>query len=551
MTRLSTQYILYHNIFQGFSHTPFQFGKEAGALKRVTLLDTTLRDGAQSSILSLSVEDKRAIAHVLDELEIHYIEGGYPKPSEGDPDMAFFKDAPVLRSSRLAAFGATRRKGVSAEADTGLLALAEAGTQTVVLFGKAWLLQVTDVLGCTPEENLRMIEDSVSFLKSRGREVIFDAEHFFDGYRQDSAYALETLTAAQRGGADILCLCDTRGGVLPDEAYEIVKTVCATVERPVGIHAHNDAGVAVAVSMMAVFAGAEHVQGTLCGVGERCGNADLIAIAAGLQRKRGYACLPPDSLVCLTSAARRVSELCNLAVPENQPYVGGAAFAHKAGMHIDGVMKNPESFEHLPPEAVGNTRTLMITDHSGRAQVLPILRRVLPEAGRESEEMALILRELRERQRLGYVYEAAEASFELMIRDKLGLGASYFELVNYTVFSEGDSDGPGGARALVKVCVKGQMSLAAGDGDGPVNALDGALRTALRPFYPELGEMRLTDYKVRVLNPSAASAATVRVLVASSGGGRDWSTIGVSTDIIIASWQALFDSVRYFLTNSE
>ncbi|MCL2031476.1 MAG: citramalate synthase, partial [Oscillospiraceae bacterium] len=479
-------------------------------------------------------------------LGLDYIEAGYPKAAEGDADAAFFRDPPVLRHARLAAFGATRRKDTGADADAGLRALADSGAPAAVIFGKAWLLHVTDVLGCGPEENLRMIEDSVRFLKDRGREVIFDAEHFFDGWRQDAAYAFAALEAARRGGADILCLCDTRGGVLPDEAYTIVREVRGQTGAPLGIHAHNDAGMAAAVSVMAVLAGCTHVQGTLCGFGERCGNADLVSVTLALQAKRGYDCLPPERLPELTHAARRVAELCNLAVPQNQPYVGASAFAHKAGMHIDGVMKNPETFEHISPETVGNTRRLMITDHSGRAQVLPVLRRVKPDAARDGAEMDLILRALRERQGCGY--EAAGAGFELMIRDLLGLYEPAFELVNYTVFSEGHANLPAGpARAVVKVSVRGEESLAAGEGEGPVNALDGALRTALEPFYPRLRDMRLTDYKVRVLNPTAASAASVRVLIASTDGARDWSTLGVSTDIISASWQALYDSIRYYL----
>jgi 2-isopropylmalate synthase len=517
-------------------------------MDKITLLDTTLRDGAQSVLVSLSPEDKRAIALILDGLGLDYIEAGFPTAEKGDADAAFFRDPPSLRHSKLAAFGATRRKDAEASSDAGLRALVDSNAPVTVIFGKSWHLHVTDVLGCGLDENLRMIEDSVRFLKNHSREVIFDAEHFFDGWRHDASYALAALEAARSGGADILCLCDTRGGTLPDDAYEIVREVRKHTDAVLGVHAHNDAGMAGAVSVMAVLAGCRHVQGTLCGFGERCGNADLVSAAIALQVKRGYRCLPPESLPGLTRAARRVSELCNLAVPQNQPYVGSAAFAHKAGMHIAGVMKNPETFEHISPETVGNTRRLMITDHSGRAQVLPILRRVKPEAEKDGEEMERVLRALRERQGQGYGYEAAEASFELMIRDLLGLYEPAFTPVHYTVSSGSEApDSSVAARAMVKVSVRGKDSLAAGEGDGPVNALDAALRVALAPFYPRLRDMRLTDYKVRVLNPTAASAATVRVLIASTDGTRDWSTIGISTDIIRASWQALYDSARYFL----
>ena len=513
---------------------------------KITLLDTTLRDGAQSAAVSLSPEDKRAIALVLDGLGLDYIEAGYPKAADSDADAAFFRAMPALRRAKPAAFGATRRKDREARSDEGLRALAASGAPVAVIFGKAWLLHVTDVLGCGPDENLLMIEESVRFLKERGLEVIFDAEHFFDGWNRDQVYALAALEAAKSGGADILCLCDTRGGVLPDEAHETVEEVRKRINAPLGIHAHNDAGMAAAVSVMAVLAGCTHVQGTLCGFGERCGNADLVSVAVALQAKRGYQCLPAESLPKLTHAARRVAELCNLALPQNQPYVGSSAFAHKAGMHIDGVMKNPETFEHIAPETVGNARRLMITDHSGRAQVLPILRRVKPDAEKDGAEMERVLDALRRRQSHGY--EAAEASFELMIRDLLGAYEPAFTLVDYTVSSAGGETSPGEcARAVIKVSVRGEDALAAGEGDGPVNALDTALRTALEPFYPKLRDMRLLDYKVRVLNPPAASAATVRVLIASTDGTRDWRTLGVSADIISASWQALYDSIRYYL----
>ncbi|MCL2004204.1 MAG: citramalate synthase [Oscillospiraceae bacterium] len=515
-------------------------------LKNVKILDTTLRDGAQGVGVQFSADDRLAVARILDELGVAYIEAGQPSASPADAD--FFAKKPRLKNAKLTAFGATARKDTAPEDDAGLRALLAAETEAVTIFGKASRLHVNQVLRCGPEENLAMIEGSAAFLKSRGREVIYDAEHFFDGYREDSAYALETLSAALRGGADVLALCDTAGGALPDEAERAVRDVCARFSVPVGIHTHNDAGMAAANSILAVLAGASHVQGTVGGVGERCGNADLVTVIAGLQLKRGIACVPEASVPELTRAARAIADIANLTIPPNAPYVGGNAFVHKAGMHIDGVMKTPASFEHIPPEAVGNRGGFAASELAGRSYLLERIRRAFPgkSPDKADPELLSLMDALKNDARLGLSYEAAEAGLHLRIQRHFTNSPPRFTLTQMRVVTDLE-----GSTAVLNIRAGERETLSAGQGDGPVHALDQALTRALEDVYPQIKAVRLTDYKVRVLNPDGATAARVRVLINSTDGAAVWSTVGVSENIVLASWMALSDSLEYYLNSKE
>ncbi len=509
---------------------------------RVTVLDTTLRDGAQAEGVSFSLRDKLEIIGLLDSLGVDYIEAGQPSNPK---DMELFARNPSLNRAKLAAFGPTVRKGMSPAEDENLQSLLATSAPVIVLFGKASLLHVDHVLRCSPSENLRMIEESCRCAKNAGREVIFDAEHFFDGAKENAEYAFRCLEAAAMGGADILTLCDTNGGEFTGELEELVACAAKRYSLPVGIHAHNDMELAAANSIAAVRAGARHVQGTLCGNGERCGNANLATVIAALKGKLGYE-LGAD-LSELTRTARGVADIANLTLSPAQPFVGRSAFAHKAGMHIDAVLKNPATFEHMPPELVGNQRRTLTSELSGRTQLLDRIRHMAPELAKSSPELSALADTLKTREKAGYAYESAEASFELLARRQLGLYSPFFDLVYFKTFSEQDGADTVKASALVKIRVGGEERLACGEGDGPVHALDSALRDALSPFYREVRDMRLIDYKVRVLNPQEATAAQVRVLITSSDGTGIWSTVGVSTDIIHASWQALSDSVEYKL----
>ena len=514
-------------------------------MNKVSVLDTTLRDGAQSQGVQFSQADRVAVSRLLDELGVDYIEAGNPHSSPAD--AAFFANPPALSHSRLTAFGATCRKDTRPEDDAGIAALLAAGTETIAIFGKCWLLHVSDVLGCSAAENLSMIERSAAFLRERGREVIFDAEHFFDGYAENPEYALDVLRAAARGGASILTLCDTRGGRLPDEISRAVGAAVPLFSQIIGIHSHDDCGMADANSVMAVLSGARHVQGTMGELGERCGNASLPSVIPSLQLKRSFFLLPDSSLSRLTHAARAVADIANLSVPAGAPYVGMNAFAHKAGMHVDAVMKNSVTFEHVPPESVGNSRRFITSDMAGRSLVLPWVQKLRPDIRRNSPEVAALLADLKEREADGFSYEAADASFELLVRRHMGMHTPHFELLQMKTISEQPIRDDQTATAIIKVRVGGSEELSAGQGDGPVHALDRALRRALEVFYPEVGDMRLTDYKVRVLNPREGTAARVRVLITSVAGAEQWTTVGVSSDIITASWQALSDSIEYKL----
>ena len=516
----------------------------------ITLYDCTCRDGAQAEGVSFSSEDKLNIAMRLDSLGVQYIEGGYP--FSNDKDMTFFNEVRrrKLKQARIVAFGATRRAAMSAEEDPGLAALVAAGTPAVALVGKSWDLHVRDVRRCSPEDNLSMIADSVKYMKSKGIEVIYDAEHFFDGYRANPKYALATLHAALESGADCLALCDTNGGSLPLDVSNIVATVVKDLGGVIGFHGHNDSGCAVANSLVAVRAGATHIQGTLNGLGERTGNADLCQIIPNLQLKLKKRCIPDENLVHLTEISRYVYEVANQPLNETQAYVGHRAFAHKGGMHVDAMRKNPVTYEHIRPEQIGNERRLLLSELSGSATVLEKMEKY--KLTHDPEVMKKALKELQQLENLGYQFEAAEASFTLLVKRLLGKEKRFFELDGFRVIVEkrGASEDPI-TEATIKIRVGDVQELTACEGDGPVNALDGALRKALEQFYPALKEMRLVDYKVRVINPTAATAARVRVVIESQDHDEIWGTVGVSENLIEASWQALVDSAVYKLSKDE
>ena len=517
----------------------------------IEVFDSTLRDGAQGEGISFSVSDKLSIVRALDAFGVDYIEAG--NPGSNPKDIEFFRRvaAMKLQNARLCAFGSTCRKDTQPGDDPAVRYLLDAGTPTVVLFGKSWDLHVTQVLNTTLAENLRLVADTVRFFKDAGKEVIFDAEHFFDGYRNNSAYAMKVLAAARDAGADTLCLCDTNGGTLPDELRAVVARVCdAYPGVRIGIHCHNDGGCAVASTLMAVRAGATQVQGTFTGIGERCGNADLSAVVPGLRLKMGLDC--KGDLPNLRHTAAKITELCNMTLYSGKPYVGASAFAHKGGMHIDGVSKLSRSFEHVPPEAVGNERRFLMSEVSGRTTVLAKLAAVAPELKKNSPEVASIVARLKELEHEGFQFEAADASFELMVLKTLHRFNPHFSLSMYRISGEYPfPDGDQSASAMLSVQVDGKQETTAAMGNGPVHALDTALRKALSVFYPEVARIRLTDYKVRVLTGQKATASTVRVLIESSDGDSSWTTVGVSTDIIAASWQALTDSIEYRLHQKE
>ena len=507
----------------------------------VWLFDTTLRDGTQSEGLSLTVQDKLRIAGLLDEFGIHYIEGGWP--ASNPKDSEFFRRARrlTLRQARLVAFGSTRKAGARPETDANLRALLEAETPAVAIFGKSSTLHVERVLETTLDENLAMIGDSVAWLKKNGREVVYDAEHFFDGYAADPAYALRTLRAAADAGADWIVLCDTNGGSLPARVTEVVRSVRAQVTTPLGAHTHNDGELAVANALAAVEAGCAQVQGTINGYGERCGNANLVSVIPALQLKMGRRCVPPESLARLTELSRTVSEIANLNPDAHAAYVGASAFAHKGGVHVAAVEKLAASYEHVPPERVGNRRHAVVSELSGRGNVRVRAGELGVDA--RGQETAVVAR-VKELENQGYQFEAAEGSFELLVRRSHPGYRPPFELVDLVVVAQKRGGGPMLAEATVKLRVGGETVHTAAEGTGPVHALDCALRKALIPHYPELAEVRLADYKVRILDPQAATGARTRVLIEAARGDERWSTIGVSQNIIEASGQALADSLE-------
>jgi 2-isopropylmalate synthase len=505
------------------------------------LFDTTLRDGTQSEGLSLSVEDKLKITRLLDAFGIQYVEGGYP--GSNPKDIEFFRRARELRlkQARLTAFGSTRRAGIAAAADANLQALVEAQTPVVCIFGKSWLLHVTTVLGTTAEENLAMVGDSVAFLKAAGREVVYDAEHFFDGYRADPDYALATLKAAAAAGADWIALCDTNGGCLPSFVAEVIQVVRQTVPTRLGIHTHNDSDLAVANALAAVEAGCTMVQGTINGWGERCGNANLISIIPALQLKMQRRCVSDESLARLTELSRTVSEIANIRPRAHAPYVGSSAFAHKGGAHVAAVAKLTATYEHVPPERIGNQRKIVVSELSGQKNVRLRAGELGADARGQEKEVLTRIKDLESR---GYQFEAAEGSFELLVRRSAAGYTPPFEMLDVVVISERRRGNDTFVEATVKLRVGGEVVHTVAEGSGPVHALDRAFHKALDPHYPLLRQVALCDFKVRILDPEAATGARTRVLIETCQGTDRWSTIGVSPNIIEASCEALADSLE-------
>jgi 2-isopropylmalate synthase len=521
-------------------------------MEPIFVYDTTLRDGTQGENISFSAEEKLKIALRLDDIGIHYIEGGWP--GSNPKDLRFFERAKTVRfkSARLAAFGCTRRPGVSADADEKLRALIDCGAGVVTIFGKSWDLHVTQVMENRLEENLAMIRDTVAWLRQNGREAVYDAEHFFDGFQHNRDYALQTIAAAAEGGADFVVLCDTNGGSLPCDVEAMFAEVRARFPRVrLGIHTHNDCGLALANSIAAVRAGAVMVHGTINGFGERCGNADLTAVIPVLSLKMNRVCLPAENLKKLKSLSRFVNETANVVPVHNRPFVGRSAFAHKGGVHVSAIMKVPEAYEHMDPQRVGNERRVLVSDLSGRSNVAYKARELgveLDDAGVDSRR---IVAEIKQLEQDGYQFDVADGSFKILLEKLTETFTPLFELESFRVTIEKDKGQPCQAHATVKVAVGGKHEITAAEGYGPVSALDNALRKALGRFFPDLDTMRLVDFKVRVIDGSRGTAARVRVLIDSRDQDQIWSTIGVSEDIIEASWHALADSFQFKLAREK
>ncbi len=520
-------------------------------MKALILYDATLREGSQSEDISFSLEDKLRITVRLDNLGMHYIEGGWP--GANPKDISYFKkiQSYSLKNSTIVAFGSTARPGKPVAKDKNLQELIKARTSAVTIFGKTWDIHVHDVLKISPAENLKLIGESIAYLKKHVREVFFDAEHFFDGYKANPEYAAQVLEAATQGGADCLVLCDTNGGCLPHEVQQIVRRVKKQTTVQLGIHAHNDGDVAVANSIAAIHAGCAHVQATINGFGERCGNANLCSIIPNLQLKMGLKCIDGDQLKGLTEISHFVNELANLAPDKHQPFVGNSAFAHKAGVHVSAVKRKPETYEHLQPELVGNTQRILISDQAGRANIVQKAREFNLDIETNAPLVKELLAELKELELQGFQFEGAEASFQLRMRKALGVSKRYFDLVGFRVIIEKRADDELITEATIMVRVGGSIEHTAAVGNGPVNALDNALRKALEIFYPTLRDVSLLDYKVRVFSTGAGTGSRVRVLVESGDHHDRWGTVGVSENIIEASWQALTDSITYKLMKDE
>jgi 2-isopropylmalate synthase len=517
-------------------------------MKDVLLYDTTLRDGCQAEDVSFTLEDKLRIAEKLDDLGVDYIEGGYPGSNDRDAD--FFKEVErlKLRNAKIAAFGTTRKHGVKPSQDVNLKALLGADTSAVTLVGKTWDLHVRDDLRISQKANLELIADSIAYMKKRVDEVIFDAEHFFDGFRANPDYAVDCLKAAQEGGADWIVLCETNGGRLPGDIRDALAHVNRAIKTPLGIHCHNDGELAVANTLAAVEMGATQVQGTINGFGERCGNVNLISVIANLQLKMGKKCLTPAQLKKLREVSQLFYELANIQPNKRQAYVGDSAFAHKGGLHVSGVLKNRETYEHIDPELVGNRQRVLVSDLSGRSNIVYKGKEYGIDLKDANEAVKTILRRTKELEGQGYEFQAAEASFELLIQEALGKKKKNFNLVGFRVIDEKRKEGEAPiSEATIMVQVDGVMEHAAAMGNGPVNALDQALRRALTKFYPSLQRVELLDYKVRVLSSGEGTGAVVRVLIESGDGKDRWGTVGVSHNVIEASWQALVDSIDYKL----
>jgi 2-isopropylmalate synthase len=514
-------------------------------MRRITIYDTTLRDGSQGEGVNFSLQDKLLLTRRFDEMGIDYIEGGYPLSNPKDAEYFQAVREIPLQHAKLTAFGMTRRKNCLPQDDTCLRALIESQAPVITIVGKTWDMQVREVIGASLEENLAMISDSVAYCKAAGREVIYDAEHFFDGYKHNPEYALMTLRAAEAAGAEVIVLCDTNGGSQPEEIAAAVAKVREVLRCEIGIHTHNDCDLAVANSLAAVAAGATHVQGTINGLGERCGNADLISVIGNLALKRGYDVLKPGCLARLTELSRYVYEIANMNFRNSQAFVGSAAFAHKGGMHTHAVARNPLTYEHIDPKLVGNERRILVSELSGQSTILT--KTTKHQIAQDRALMSKILNAVQDLEHAGYEFEAAEASFDLLVQKIAGQYTPFFETISYRVNIEAVVGTHPVSEATVKIRVGDTIQHTVSEGDGPVNALDAALRKALLPIYPALASMSLVDYKVRVVNSRAGTAARVRVVIESRDKSGVWGTVGVSENIIEASWLALVDSFEFML----
>ena len=518
-------------------------------MSNIILYDTTLRDGTQREGISLSVDDKIKITKRLDSFGIHYIEGGWP--GSNPKDAAYFERVRKIKfqHAKIAAFGSTRKKNSKPENDPNIQALVDANTPAVTLVGKSWDLHVYDVLETTLKENLNMIEDSIAYLKSLGKEVIYDAEHFFDGYKANPEYAKQTIRAAARGGADVIVLAETNGGALPWEVEEIVRQIKSEFDTPLGIHAHNDSGCGVANSLAAVRGGAVQVQGTINGYGERVGNADLCSIIPNLQLKMGYKCVSPENLTKLTDLSHFVAEVANLPHDKHAPFVGKSAFAHKGGIHMAAILKNESSYQHIDPTLVGNERRSIVSELSGRGNILDKSHEYGVDI--DKDQAREIVKQIKELEAKGFTFESAEGSVTMLLKRMQKDYKPPFELVDFMVVVEHRQGRGIIAEATVKVCINGQTFHTAAEGNGPVSALDKALRKALENKYPYIQNVRLSDYKVRILDSDSGTDAIVRVLIDTRNGKSHWSTVAASPNIIEASWLALADSFEYALMSSS
>ncbi len=519
---------------------------------QVLIYDTTLRDGTQGEQINFSAEEKLRIAQRFDEAHFHYIEGGWP--GSNPKDLRFFEMAKDIhfRNSRLTAFGSTRKPHTKPAVCPNLKALVKAGTPAVAIFGKSWDLHVHEILKIDLEENLQMVNDSIKYLKDMGKEVLFDAEHFFDGYKNDPHYAVKVIKTALAAGADMIVLCDTNGGSMPHEVTSIVKKVSTYIPlNMAGIHAHNDCGLAAANSLAAVNEGVRMVQGTINGYGERCGNADLILLIANLQLKMGKYCLPLESIHQLTNLSHYISDTANVPPLNSRPFVGRSAFAHKGGIHVSAVAKNSAAYEHMQPELVGNHRRVLVSDLSGKSNVEYKAKELGIDLAKNDSLSKKIVHEVKLMEDRGFQFDAADGSLSLLIKKAIGEFVDPFTLECFSVVTSRTQNNPCLSQATIKISVDGEEELTAAEGNGPVNALDHALRKALTKFYPQIKEMHLVDFKVRTLEGSEGTAAGVRVLLDSSDGQEIWSTIGVSENIIEASWQALVDSIEYKLSKDN
>ncbi|MDH5526607.1 MAG: citramalate synthase [Nitrospirota bacterium] len=526
--------------------------KKAAPDRPVTIYDTTLRDGCQAEDVALSVHDKVRAVRFLDELGVRYIEGGWPGSNPKETEFFERVRDMELKNATITAFGSTHRAANAVEDDATVAGLLASGADVITIFGKSWNFHVTEALGIPLERNLELIRDTVHYLNAHRSKVFYDAEHFFDGYKADPEYAISTLQAAAEGGADCLVLCDTNGGTMPWEIHDIMTAVRGRVDTDLGIHCHNDSELAVANTLAAVRCGAAQVQGTINGFGERCGNVNLISVIANLELKLGMQVLPEGRLKHLKETSARLYELANLTHNKHMPFVGEAAFAHKGGVHVSAVQKNASTYEHVAPETVGNTRRVLISDYSGRSNVLAKAKEFGIDLDDQTALSGDIVSQLKELEASGFQYEGAEASFELLIRKAMGTHRRFFDLSGFRVIAgRSGPDRKSSSEAIVRLRVGGEERHEVAEGDGPVNSLDLALRKALAPFYPQIHEFRLLDYKVRVLTGSAGTASRVRVLVESGNSQGTWGTVGVSTNIIEASYQALVDAIEYRLMHDE